>query len=94
MEIQHRQGIIFRFRRPSSVPRRRPSKAMTEALRYLVESDEMKPFVVAARAQRRNVVLEVFHACDGHPLLIHATAAPKRDVNGGNGAGTGTAPAL
>lgn len=94
MEIQHRQGILFRFRRPSSIPRRQPSKAMTEALRYLAESDEMKPFVAAARAQQRNVVVEVFHAKDGHPLLIHTAAAPRSDVQGGIGAGTGTTRTL
>jgi hypothetical protein len=67
METQYKPGILFRFRRPSSVPRRQPSRAMTEALRHLGESDEMKPLVVAARAQRREVVVEVFHSSDGHP---------------------------
>ncbi len=94
MEIQYRLGILFRFRRPSSTPRRQPSKAMTEALRHLADSDEMKPFVAAARAQRRNVVVEVFHASDGRPLLIHTAAAPRRRVHGGNGAGTGTTRTL
>jgi hypothetical protein len=93
MEIHYRQGILFLFRRPNSIPRRQPSEAMTEALRHLAESDEMKPFIAAARAQRRNVVVEVFHASDGHPLLIHA-AAPKREVQGRANAGTGTVPAL
>ncbi len=76
MEIQYRDGILFRFRRPSSVPKRRPSRAMTEALRCLAESDEMQPFVAAARAQQRNVVVEVFHAGDGRPLLIDTAASP------------------
>jgi hypothetical protein len=44
---------------------------MTEALRHLAESDEMRPFVSEAHAVRRDVVLEVFHSRDGHPLLIH-----------------------
>ena len=77
MEIQYRQGILFRFRRSSRVPKRQPSESMTEALRCLAESDEMRPFVTAARAQRRSVVVEIFHASDGHPLLIHTAAAPR-----------------
>ena len=94
MEIDYRPEIIFRFRRPSSVPRRQPSEAMRSALRCLVEADEMRPFIAAARAQRRNVVVEVFHASDGRPLLIHTAAAPRRHADGGIGAGTGTVPAL
>lgn len=77
MEIQYRQGILFKFRRPASVPKRAPSKAMTEALRQLAESDEMRPFVADSHAQRRDTVLEVFHSRDGHPLLIHVAAAPR-----------------
>jgi hypothetical protein len=80
METQYKPGIVFRFRRPSSVPRRQPSRAMAEALRHLAESEEMRPFVAAARAQRRNVVVEVFHASDGRPLLIHTAAAPKQQT--------------
>jgi hypothetical protein len=67
---------------------------MTEALRCLSESEEMTPFIAAARAERRNVVVEVFHSGDGHPLLIHVAAAPRPRVQGGIGAGTGTVPAL
>jgi len=94
MEIDYRQGIIFRFRRPNSLPGRQPSKAMTEALRCLAESEEMTPFITAARAERRNVVVEVFHSGDGHPLLIHTAAAPRRGIQGGTCAGTRTTPAV
>ena len=62
METQYKPGILFRFRRPSDTPKQHPSKAMTEALRHLAESDEMRPFVAEAHAQRRNVVVEVFHS--------------------------------
>jgi len=86
MEAIYKPGIVFMFRRPSSAPRRQPSKAMTEALRRLAESEEMRPFVADARAQRRDVVVEVFHASDGHPLLIHTAAAPRRQAHGVNGA--------
>ena len=44
MEAVCKPGILFRFRRPSSIPRRQPSKAMTEALRHLAESEEMRSF--------------------------------------------------
>jgi hypothetical protein len=94
MEAVFKPGIVFRFRRPRSIPRRQPSKAMTEALRCLAESEEMRPFVAAARAQRRSVVVEVFHASDGRPLLIHTATAPKREAHGGAGAGAGTMPPL
>jgi hypothetical protein len=77
METQYKPGILFKFRRPSSTPKRQPSKAMTEALRHLAESEEMRPFVAEARARCRNVVVEVFHATDGHPLLVHTTVAPR-----------------
>ena len=83
MEIHHRQGIVFRFRRPGSIPKRQPSEAMRKALRHLAESEEMRPFVAAARAQRRNVVVEVFHAKDGHPLLIHTAAASRHGASQG-----------
>lgn len=86
MEIDYRQGIIFRFRRPSSVPRRQPSEAMREALRHLAESEEMRPFVADARARRKDIVLEVFHSRDGHPLLIHVAAAPRHAAQGATGA--------
>jgi hypothetical protein len=80
METQYKPGILFRFRRPSSTPKQHPSKAMTEALRHLAESEEMRPFVADACARRRIVVVEVFHSSDGHPLLIH-TAAPRRQTS-------------
>jgi len=94
MEAVFKPGIVFRFRRPRSIARRQPSKAMTEALRYLAESEEMQPLMDDARARRRDVVVEVFHSSDGHPLLIHTTTAPKREAYGGTGAGAGAIPTL
>jgi len=44
---------------------------MTEALQRLSEAEEMRDFTAKAHAQNRNVVVEVFHSADGHPLLIH-----------------------
>jgi hypothetical protein len=94
LETQYKPGILFKFRRPTSIPRRHPSKAMTEALRHLAESDEMRHFVAEARARRRNVVVEVFHSRDGHPLLIHIAAASGRQAKGVANAGTETILAL
>lgn len=86
MEAVYKSGIIFRFRRPSSVPRRQPSEAMRKALRHLAESEEMRQFAADARARRRDIVLEVFHSHDGHPLLIHVAAVPRHDPHGATSA--------
>jgi len=94
MDSLHKPGILFRFRRPSSMPKRHPSRALAEALRHLADSEEMQPFISDARARRRDVVVEVFHSSDGRPLLIHTTTAPKREAYGGSGAGAGTMPPL
>jgi hypothetical protein len=52
---------------------------MTDALRRLSETEEMAAFIANAHAQHRHVVVEVFHsAADGHPLLIHMAATPKK----------------
>ena len=94
MEAVYKPEIMFRFRRPSSIPRRQPSEAMRKALQHLAESEEMQPLIDDARARRRDVVVEVFHSSDGHPLLIHTTTAPKRGAHGGTGAGAGAMPPL
>lgn len=78
MEAVYKPGIVFRFRGSKNIAGRNPSKKMTEALRCLAESDEMQPFLSEAHAVRRDVVLDVFHSRDGHPLLIHIAAAPSR----------------
>lgn len=71
--------VVFKFRRPSGMAKKPPSRAMAEALRRLSEADEMRLFVANARAQHRTVVVEVFHASeDGHPLLIHTAAVPDK----------------
>jgi CTP:molybdopterin cytidylyltransferase MocA len=51
---------------------------MTQAMRQFAATDEMQAFVASARAQRRKVVVEVFHSADGHPLLIHTAFLPNR----------------
>ncbi len=79
MKEQGKSGVVFRFRRPAGAPKKPPSRAMTEALQRLSEAEEMQGFSAKARAQNRVVVVEVYHAAeDGHPLLIHTAAVPKR----------------
>jgi hypothetical protein len=94
MEAVYKPGIVFRFRRSKNTAGRQPSRALAEALRHLAESEEMQPLIDDALARRRDVVVEVFHSSDGHPLLIHTTTAPKREAHGGTGAGAGTMPPL
>jgi hypothetical protein len=78
MQIEQTPGIVFKFRRPSGTPSRQPSEAMTQAMRQFAETDEMQAFIANARAQRRKVVVEVFHSADGHPMLIHTTILRKK----------------
>jgi hypothetical protein len=78
MQFQETPNIVFTFCRPSGSPSRQPSDAMTQALRQFARSDEMQAFVANARKQRRKVVVEVFHASDGHPLLIHTAFLPNK----------------
>jgi hypothetical protein len=78
MHVQEAPNIVFKFRRPSGTPSRQPSASMAQALRQFARSDEMQAFVSNARKQRRKVVVEVFHASDGHPLLIHTTVLRKK----------------
>jgi hypothetical protein len=75
--MQSKSQVVFKFRRPGGVPKKQPSRAMTEALERLSQSEEMREFVSEASARNRIVVVEVFHsAADGHPLLIHTAAVP------------------
>ena len=67
MQIEQTPGIVFKFCRPSGTPSRKPSAAMTQALRQFARSDEMREFVSNARKQRRKVVVEVFHSRTGTP---------------------------
>jgi hypothetical protein len=78
MHVQEAPNIVFKFRRPSGTPSRQPSEAMTQAMRQFAETDEMQAFIANARAQRRKVVVEVFHSADGHPMLIHTTILRKK----------------
>ena len=81
MEAIYKPGILFRFCRPSGSCTRKPSAAMTEALRRLSEAEEMQPLLGKARAAKRQVVIEVFHSRDGQPLLIHPRLQPRTSVN-------------
>jgi hypothetical protein len=80
MQIEPTPGIVFKFCRPSGAPSRQPSAAMAQALRQFARSDEMQAFVANARKQRRKVVVKVFHASDGHPLLIHTATVCRKSL--------------
>ena len=69
--MQDEPEVRFRYRRPSGSRSRKPSTAMQAALHYLSQSREMQPLLKRARQTGREVVIEVFHASDGQPLLIH-----------------------
>lgn len=69
-------GIVFKYSRPSGSPCLKPSEAMTDALRQLGESSELKPLVAAARSRGRKVVVQVFQSSDGCPFLIHVAVVP------------------
>ena len=70
--------VVFKFSRPAGAPKKPPSAAMTEALQRLSEAEEMRDFTAKAHAQNRNVVVEVFHSADGHPLLIHVATVRRQ----------------
>ena len=72
-----KNNIEFKFSRPggTSVV---PSKAMTDALRQLSESAELKPLVAGAKARGRKVVVQVFESRDGYPFLIHLAAVDQK----------------
>lgn len=65
--------IHFRFRRPKGQHISEPSRAMTDALHRLTQSDEMQPLMSKARSDGKEVLIEVFQGADGQPLLIHPT---------------------
>jgi len=71
--MQNQPEVQFRFRRPSGARSRKPSTAMQAALHYLSQAREMQPLLSKARETGREVVIEVFHAKDRRPLLIHPT---------------------
>ena len=79
MQTELNSGIVFKFRHPGGLPKKPPSAAMTEALQRLSEAEEMRGFVAEAKAQRRTVVVEVYHSRDGRPLLIHTAVVGRKD---------------
>lgn len=63
--------VVFRFRRPSCSDRRTPSVAMTEALQRLSQTPELQPLIAETKRTGKLLFIEVFHARDGQPILIH-----------------------
>lgn len=76
MTTNNEFAVTFRFHRLRGTEKREPSATIRNALQTLTEAEEMRDFVASARSQGRNVVVEVFHSRDGHPLLIHTAATP------------------
>jgi hypothetical protein len=70
------RNVVFKHSNPSGASVRKPSAALTAALRHLAEADEMKSLVTDAQVQGRKVVVQVFHSSAGHPILIHLAAVP------------------
>jgi uncharacterized protein (DUF2141 family) len=79
MQIEPKPGIVFKFSRPSGAPACTPSNGMTDALRRLSETEEMSAFIAKARAQQRQVIVQVFHSSDGCPMLIHTATTPRKN---------------
>jgi hypothetical protein len=68
--------IHFRFHRPKE-QRCPPSFPMVEALRQISLSDEIQPLLGRARADGREVLIEIFHSKGGEPMLIHIAMFPQ-----------------
>jgi hypothetical protein len=79
MTTQHKPGVSFTFRRPGGIGKRK-YRTLSEALRQLAESEELRPFIEKAHAQGRDQVVGVFHTREGHPLLFVVAAAPAPPV--------------
>ena len=67
------QNVVFKFRRPRGAEHQTPSLSLTEALRHLSETVEMRPLIAGARKSGGAVAIEVFQTRDGQPILIHFT---------------------
>lgn len=65
------QNVVFKFRRPSGSQQQEPSVAMTDALRRLSETTEMRPLLAQASMEGEAVAIEVYQSRDGRPILIH-----------------------
>ena len=78
MGTQHKPGIFFSFRRPSGIVNLQPCNALSEGLRRLAESKELRPLIDKALAQGEDQVVGIFHSEEGRPLLLVVAAAPTR----------------
>jgi hypothetical protein len=65
------KDVVFKFRRPRGAEQQMPSHSMTEALRSLSETAEMRPLIAEARKSGGTVAIEVFQTRKGQPILIH-----------------------
>ena len=65
------QNVVFKFRRPRGAEQQTPSLALTEALRHLSETAEMRPLIAEAIQCGKSIAIEVFQTHNGQPILIH-----------------------
>lgn len=70
-------NVAFKFSLPSGAPALEPSRGMTEALRQLSRSDELKSIAGDAAMHGRKLVVQVFHSSSGVPILIHLATVPE-----------------
>jgi hypothetical protein len=82
MGAVRKPGVFFSFRRPGGIVERRSYRTLSEALRKITESEEMRPFMDEAHATGRDTVVGVLHSGKGRPLLVIVAAAtnPVPDV--------------
>jgi len=78
MQRDRNKRIVFRFRRPGGSKTQKPSTALVQALHQLSKAQEMQPLLTKAQETGREVVIEVFHAQNGQPLLIHTALLPEK----------------
>jgi hypothetical protein len=67
------QNVVFKFRCPRGAEQQTPSLSLTEALRHLSETAEMRPLIAEADKSGKSIAIEVFQSRDGQPILIHFT---------------------
>ena len=65
------QNVVFKFRRPRGTEQQTPGLSLTEALRHLSETAEMRPLIAEARKSGGAVAIELFQSREGRPVLIH-----------------------
>jgi hypothetical protein len=66
-----RDNVLFKFTRPNNTPGRKPSRTLTDALRRLSETDELRQLRSDALNRDQRLEVHIYHSADGRPILIH-----------------------